>query len=275
MLLNKKHIKQFVIFYLLCFLLNYGWLFYNGLLFSSFKPVFFLNRLDFTFNIEMLTNLQHALINSKSLCICFDSIFLLLPFLLAYCSIKEKKWLPLIACSTGVFNIFYTLFLSSMTFITPANFIAWILVPLVFCVTGIKSFYYNLHTIRILFILMFFSAALWKIWGGGVYNSEEMAGILLRQHANLLVSNPASAYAQFIYCLVRHKAFLNCCYLLGFLAEFSFVIGLFTNKYDRFLILLFTSFVLFDYVLMQINLFEWMPFMGCFYFSRFLIAEKE
>lgn len=274
MLLNEKHIKQFAGFYLACFLVNYAWFFYYGLLFSSLQPVFFLNKLDFTFSILLFSNLQHALIKSNSLRVAFDLIYLLLPVILVYTCFTNKKVLPFMAILTSVFSLVYSLYFSSVTFMTPPGFAAWTLVPLIFYTTSVKGFYYNFHSLRIVFILLFFSAALWKIYEGGVFNSEGMSSILLFQHVNYLVADAHTLYARFITWLIRHTYITYSFYLLGFFAEFVFITGLFTRKYDRFLILMFCLFLLFDYILMAINLFSWAPFMGCFYFSRFILSER-
>ncbi len=56
-------------------------------------------------------------------------------------------------------------------------------------------------------------------------------------------------------------------YLTAFLFEFAFVIGFFTRKLDRFFIVIFCLFIMFDYLLMGINYFSWLPFLGTLYFS--------
>ena len=157
MLLTEKHIKQFAVYYLICFILCYAWYFYFGLLFSSINPVFFLNRLDVSHNIIMLTNLQHFLLQSKLLRIIFDSTFLLLPVFLVYLVIKKKKGIYVIAIATCIFSIIYSSLFCSMSFVSVEVFAATMFVPIIFCTISVKGFYYRMHCIRIIFILMFFS----------------------------------------------------------------------------------------------------------------------
>jgi hypothetical protein len=52
------------------------------------------------------------------------------------------------------------------------------------------------------------------------------------------------------------------------------VIGLFTRRYDRILLVVFCAFLFADYFLMQIYYFIWLAFTGCFYFSSFSLDEK-
>ena len=272
--LCEKNRKQFAAFYLLCFLVNFSWLWWNELLFSSLKPVFFLNRLDFTHNVLMLTNLQHFLIDKRWLQIVFDVLYALLPLLLWWATRINHSAKTFIAYCTIFFTLVYTSFLSSVTYISNEVFIGFVFIPLVLSARTLKGFYFYLHVIRIIFILIFISAALAKIRTGAIFNEDQMAGILLWQHNTYLVSSPQAWFARGIYFLVQHKALTQCFYILAIFAEMIFVVGLLTKKYDRYMIIVFCLFVAFDYFLMGINYCSWLVFMGCFYFSASSLKDK-
>ena len=216
----------------------------------------------------MLSNIQHWLLKEQWLRLCFDLLYLVLPVLLTILFIKKSRGSRLVAYFTCVFVIIYAVFFSSFTYISIEGYISWILFPVILSCITIQGFYYNLHAVRIIFILMFVSSAILKINSGGVFNSDQMAGILITQHNIYLVSNADDSFTKFIYFLVQHKALSQCLYVLATIAELSFVMGLFTCKFDRLLIIVFCSFLVFDYLIMQINYFTWFVFMGCFYFSR-------
>jgi hypothetical protein len=268
LLLTEKHIKQFAAFYLGCFLLTYAWFAYHGLLFSSVKPVFFLNKLDITHNIFMLTNLQHLLLQHNWLRILLDTCFLLLPLFLTYACIKNKNWQRIIAFVTAAFAIVYCSFLSTMSFVSVENYLACMFIPFIFCSRSVKGFYFSMHTVRLLFIIFFFSAALWKIRTGAVFNMEEMSAILFRQHASYLAIGNRNWYSKLITFFINNQLLSYCFYLFAVVVEFVFIAGLFTKKFDKYLIVAFLLFAVFDYLLMGINYFTWLPFMACFYFSR-------
>ena len=275
MLLTDKQTNQFAFLYVLCFLINGSWFWYNNLLISSIDPIYFINKLDFTRNILMLSNVQHYLINSRWLRIVFDLLYYLLPVLLTIVFIKKVRGRSAIAYITCTFTIVYSLFFSSFTYISMEGYLGWILFPLIFSSYRISSFYYYMHATRIIFILIFVSAAILKIKNGAIFNIDQMGGILLTQHNNYLVSNPNNWFSKFIYFLVQHKAIAQSLFILGTIAELSFILGLFTFKFDRLLIIIFCLFLVFDYFLMQINYFTWMVFMGCFYFSTYKLEEKN
>lgn len=275
MLLSEKHIKQFAFFCLLCFLINYSWFWFNGLLFSSVNPVFFLNRLDFTRNIFMLGNLQHFIINYQWLRVCLDVTYLALPIVLTIAVIINFKGKAIIAFCTIAFTMVYAIFFSAFTYISIEGYISWILVPLILSARTTKGFYYYLHAIRILFILFFVSAAIAKIRSGVIFNTEQMAAILLKQHNIYLVSNPADWFTKSINFIVEHKAIGCIIFVCGTIAELLFATGFFTRRFDSYLIWVFCIFLAGDLFLMRINYFTWMVFMGCFYFSSFSLQDER
>lgn len=275
MLLSEKHIKQFACFYLLCFLINYGWFWFNGLLFSSVNPVFFLNRLDLTRNIFMLGNLQHFIINYQWLRICLDVTYLVLPVILTVTVLVNFKGNAIIAFCTIAFTLVYAIFFSAFTYISIEGYISWILVPLILSARTTKGFYYYLHAIRILFILFFVSAAIAKIRSGVIFNTEQMAAILLKQHNIYLVSNPDDWFTKSINFIVEHRAIGYIFFVCGTIAELLFATCFFTRRFDGYLIWVFCIFLAGDLFLMRINYFTWMVFMGCFYYSSFSLQEER
>jgi hypothetical protein len=273
LLLINKHIKQFVLFYLFCFLLSSLWFFYNGLFFSALQPVFFLNKLDITRNIILLSNIQNLLIKSSFLRLSLDVIYVFLPVLLAAAVVKNYRIKNLLVISTSVFSLLYGILFSGVSYISIEGYFGWILLPLVFLGNGVQGFYFGLNCVRFIFILTFCSTAIWKLHNGGFFNIEEMAGILLQQHKAYLISSKGDWFTGFIYYLVQHKALAYSLYLSATILELLFVIGLFTKKMDKYLIIVFCAFVFFDFFLMRINYFGWGAFMGCFYFSKFSLQK--
>ena len=261
--------------YLVWFVIYYAWMFSTGLLFSQVQPVFFLNRLDITGNILMLGNLQHKLINSQGLRIIFDILYLLLPCLLTFSYYNKSKAVPYVAIATSIFSLVYNYFYTLMIFVSPEVLVVWIFVPLVFTTLSIKGFYFRLHTVRFIFLVFFLSSALWKIRAGGIFNTDQMSGVLKSQHAPHLVNNISDWYAGIMSWLINHPAISYILYLFAFLAEFSFIVGFFTTRFDKYLIILFCMFIIGDYFFMEINYCSWLAFLGCLYFSRFKLIESK
>ncbi len=269
MFLSSIHRKKIAAFYFICFALCYGWYYLHGLLLHQLSPVFFLNKLDITVNLVLLTNLHTAVINNPVLQVVLDSLYFLLPLSLFISCLAGYKLQYILAIATSAFNLVYAILLSTMSPLSIEGFTGWIMLPLVFAFKNERSFYFILQTMRYFFLLIFFSAALWKIRAGGIFNTEQMSAILLKQHAAYLVGSTGEWYVGFINYLVSHKILSYCLYLAAALAEFVFIIGFFTKKYDRLLIIIFLAFALFDYFLMGINYFSWSAFLSCLWFSSY------
>ena len=272
-MLSEKHIRGFAVYYLVCFLANFLWLFFHGLLPSQVQPIFTFLHHDVTGVLLLQTRLPHLFITYHWLPLVFDLFLLLLQFLLFYASYNEKKWTGIIAIVTIIFSVIYYYLLAVTGVMSVEMFIAFMLVPLIFISSSLKGKYFALHSVRLLFIIFFFSTALWKLRTGAIFNPDQMSGILIKQHADILASTPLNWYSRSIRFLIMHQSLSYCLYLFGFLLEFGFVIGFFTKQYDRLLIILFCLFLVFDYMIMGICYIAWMPFLGCLYLSKYTIDE--
>lgn len=249
------------------------WYVYHGLAFSLYQPVLFLAKADLTGHLIMGTGLQHALIGSPQLRIIFDLLYFLLPFLMAFTFIKKYRVAVFIAWFSILFNTLYVYLFSMMTFVSIEPLVTWILMPLLFTGRSIPSFYFKMHAIRILFILFFASAGLWKLRTGEAFNPGEMSGILASQHAAILASGQNDLFIRLLGFLIDHPRISWCMYLLVIAGELFFLAGLFTKRFDRALVIILVLFIVSDYFLMNINYFSWLPFALCFYYSRYQLPE--
>ncbi len=267
-LLTDKHICRLALFYLGCFLWYMGWCAYYGLTFTQLQPVFFLNKTDLTGNLLMLSGLQHKLTADQATRSLFDLVYISLPVFLTLGVYRKWKATALLAALTSIFSIVYNYFFSIMSFVSIEVTIGWMLIPLLFINTRPSHFYYLLHSIRLLFIIFFLSAAFWKVRAGGIFNTEQMSAILSRQHIQYL-SGARDSFGRLLDFLIDHPALSYWLYFSAFFAELFFAIGLFTRRRDRVLIVLFCLFALINFILMEINYFTWLPLAATLYYSRF------
>ena len=251
------------------------WYVAHGISFNQVKPLFFNAGPDITGHLIFGTGLQHSLLQHGWLRLVMDLLFFLLSPFLVYCFIKRKRGVAFLACFSIIFNILYIYLLSAMSFVSKEPFIAWMLMPVLFTKNNTTSFYFKLNALRILFILFFASAGIWKLRGGGAFDMETMSGILVRQHSIALAAGAHNFLLFIVRFLIEHPAISFIIYWLVILAEIFFFIGLFTKRFDRLLIIILVLFICFDYVLMQINYFSWLPFALLFYYSRYGLAAYQ
>lgn len=182
---------------------------------------------------------------------------------------------PLLAILTAVFNLVYGILLTSTSPLSIEGYSGWMMLPIILAFRSDVSFYYALQTMRYFFLLIFFSAAIWKIRTGAIFNVEQMSAILVNQHAAYLVAEPNAWFSNVVKYLVTHRQLSYIIYLLATLSEFIFIVGFFTKRYDKLLIIVFVLFVLLDYFLMSINYFSWTAFLACLWLSKYKCPSTD
>lgn len=205
----------------------------------------------------MYTGVHKFFIENKLACTIADILLVLLPVVYTILHFTNRikartvcGWLILI------FNWVYV----HCYVIYPSNsiegHIGWILFPLVLIWQQMINVSFALHFIRYVFLFFFASAGIWKIRNGGVFNIDEMSGILLFQHTPLLVTNPGLYLSKMYYWLINHPGISYFLYLGATLMELFFLVGFFTKKLDKILLCMFFVFLVSDIVVMQIKYWE-------------------
>ncbi len=269
MSINQLHRRNIIAWYCIIFyaLMLFKW--WSGLLLYQIQPALFNTRFDvFTWGF-MQTGIHQRLMMHKAGWYILDGLFYSLPAFYWVADKKLKRLTVMVAVLMLLVNWLYiqcyTLYPSSSI----ESFMAWLLFPVLFITTRLRSFFYVLHCLRFFFLFLLTSAGLWKVVQMGVFNREQMSGVLLYQHKEFLTSSPGYWLSTKFYYLVNHPRVSFLLYLVATLVELSFFIGFFTKKYDRFLLAFFILFLLSDLFLMRIYYWELIPFVLTLLYSKF------
>lgn len=263
-----KQQKQVVLLYLLITILLAGDRYMNGMLLTQVQPAFFVTPMNVTTWGIMYTGIHQLFIESKAACIVADILLVLLPLIYVLLFLAGKaKAVVICGWSILIFNWVY----AQCYVIYPSNsiegHIGWMLFPVVLVCRGLISFSFALHFIRYFFLFFFVSAAIWKIRNGGIFNIDEMSGILLYQHTPFLVTSPASFLTGMYYWLILHPVIGYSLYLAAAIIELFFIAGFFTLRIDRVLLVFFFVFLIADIMVMRIKYFEVLYLAIPFFFS--------
>lgn len=209
----------------------------------------------------MKTGLHQWLIDNKTGWLLFDTLFYSMPLIFFFSNNVYKVGSVATALVMLLVNWMYvqcyTLF--------PSNSIeahsAWLLFPVIFLASNARTFRLLAEALRYFFLFIMVSAGVWKIVTGAVFNADQMSGVLLYQHAELLSTSPGYWQTDMIEWIIEHKAAGFALFLLATFLEISFLIGFFTKKYDHLLVILFLVFLVFDHLLMRIPYYELMPYL--------------
>jgi hypothetical protein len=223
---------------------------------------------DITGLMIQFTGLHLKVMQSNMVCIVLDGLFVLLPSLLCVMVFRTSRGLKEMAVVTFLFHLLYAWLYSTLNIYSIEIFTAFIFTPLVFVSVQRNDFLNQLKVLRLIFLIIFFSTALWKIRAGGIWNHEQMAAILSKQHIALLAYAPDNSFTAFIHLLITHPEWAQCLYWSAFIIEFMMCIGFFTTRFDRWLLAGAILFIGMDYLLMEINYFTWIPMVATLYFTK-------
>ena len=269
MSINELHRKNIVALYCIIFyaLLLFKW--WGGLFLYQLEPVIYQTRFDFFTWQFMQTGLHTWLLNHRGGLYLLDALFYSMPLMYWLLYRKSPLWSTVIAIIMLVINWVYIQCYTLYPTSSIESFIGWLLFPVLFTTTSLRSFYFVLHALRYFFLFLFASAGLWKLVQQGIFNVDQMSGVLLYQHKEFLTSAPDYWLTHFFYWMINHPLVGYLIYVLGTLLELSFLTGFFTRKFDRILLYAFILFLLLDLFLMRIYYWELSPFMITLIYSRY------
>jgi hypothetical protein len=250
-----------LIWLLFYYLILFSFLHDNRLL-SQYQPLFFNYNRDLTELWLIAAGLPRWMIAHPSSFIIADALAFLLPIPLLLTIGKSRRTATL---SGIIFLAYFALYLLVADIFWQVHhepFIILLLLGLAWTTDLPERFYQLLTIARYYFLYIFVSAALWKFARGSVFNGSEMSRILLLHHTDLLTDPCTSLTCRVYRWLIDHPAWSYSLYLCGALVEASFVVGFFTRRWDRLLIVLAIAFVIADLLLMRIP--YWTILIGAF-----------
>jgi|ERR1043165_8731408 hypothetical protein len=106
--------------------------------------------------------------------------------------------------------------------------------------------------VRYYLLYIFVSAALWKIFRGSVFYTEQMSNILKAQQLSLLLQSPDCWRAHFIQYLIANPPVAHWVLIVNVLVQLSFAIAFFTKRFDWLLLALMLVFCVGNYFVMSI-----------------------
>ncbi len=221
-------------------------------LLSQYHPIFFNYNRDFTELALIATGIPRWMINHPFSFGAADALAFLLPLPILLGFGHKRRFFSFFGVIFALFFAFYLLLADIFWQVHHEPFILFFLLALVFTTRRPDRFYLLITGCRYYFLYIFASAAIWKIARGAVFNGEEMSRILLVHHADLLTGTCSSISCRFYQWLILRPALSQLLFIAGALLEASFLIGFFTRRFDRWLILGAAVFVLADLLVMRI-----------------------
>jgi hypothetical protein len=238
-----------------------GFLLDDRLLFQ-YRPIFFNYNRDLTELWLIATGLPRWMIAHPTSFAVADVLAFLLPLPIIRQTLRNRSFSAWPGLVFFVGLALYLLLADIFWQMHHEPFILFLLLALAWTTNRPDRFYTLMKVCRYYFLYAFVSAAIWKLARGAVFNSHEMSRILLLHHTDLLTDDGASFACRTYSWLIVHSVISQGLYIGATLLEASFILGFFTRRCDRLLIVLAILFVIANLLLMRIP--YWPILLGVF-----------
>ncbi len=212
------------------------------------QPVLHNVNFDFTVAVFMISGLPEFLSHNTAANWTFSILLLLLPLLSFFKS--QARW-PIILFSLVffIYKLFNNLYVTHQQHYL--NF-AWFITLPFFARSG-KGFDLLWQGIRYYACWFYVTAFLLKIINGGFFQEEFGALTIKTQMGNYIFAHPHAVQTYLYTYLLQHPFWLHAGTKLTLLLEGVFVIGFFTRKYDKWLVL--AGFLIFAFTAFSTDVF--------------------
>lgn len=126
-----------------------------------------------------------------------------------------------------------------------------------------KMFNLAFKGVRYYACFIFASAALWKIWRGSVFYHGHFANTIQADHASFLHQESGITKA-IMELIIQYPSIGDVLFGVVTLIQLSFIVGFFTYKFDKWLLMLLVVFVLGNYVVFNLGSWELLILGICF-----------
>ena len=112
-----------------------------------------------------------------------------------------------------------------------------LLIPIPFLFRSNITFSLVWQALRYYTLFIYSSSFLWKVFRLSFLQNDHGILILKNNLTSYLFYNPNTGLSSCYMWLLQHPSWANAMYILGFVLEGTFIVGFFTNRYDKYLLL--------------------------------------
>lgn len=255
--MNRQLLTR-LIFTVYLILLIYKY-FNNSLLGQQLSPLFTYPGMNFSYWIFLLSGINNWFFNHP-LALCFIN-FLLFASCLGLI-IKPKLNYLAVVFSMSIW-IYYFLFIQITSYQSFAIGFLFPCIPFMF--KDNNKFELIFEGGRYFLCGLYGIGGFLKIFNGGIAQVDHLSSSIKITVPDFMMQNPNHIKTYIMEFLIQYEYFSFFLYLIVVLLEASFMIGFFTKKYDKFLLLLFFVFHLSNAFIMDI------PFLNHLIIATFLL----
>jgi hypothetical protein len=223
-------IKRSVIIFILSFYL-FRW--YSHLLPYHYSGATMV-RINYNLYMHLyrLLEFDYIITHSKIVAIVFTLLLFFVPIVL-FIKINSKFWSILFIILNFVYNLIYTTHINYALHYLEG----FVILSLIFLTYTNVKFNLVWQGLRLFICLTYFIAFVWKFVNGAFFQIDYGEAVFKKNLATYMFLNPDSYMTSIYYYFLQHPLLLNLGTYVCFLMEGVLIIGLFTKKYDKYLII--------------------------------------
>jgi hypothetical protein len=227
---NRQHTCLASIFYGFCFLIAVKSYFDYVLLHQLHTPVIWDGGVDLLTYLGLTSGVFKSITGNQWLCYSFDTALLILPLVLVFQ--PQRRLLAMLNFSIWlVYFLIYNLYGTHQTHALTGL----LLVHIPFLFYQKPSFHWLWNGVRYYTLWIMSSAAAWKIIRGTAFHPQQGKNIYLQNQTGAIIESGITPLQSF---LLSNEWLLNLSFPLGVILEGLFMVGFFTKRFDRLLVIL-------------------------------------
>lgn len=205
---------------------------------------------DNSFWLYLVSGVHDALLHHPTIGTAFD--VLITTSCLICILVPEQRWFTWITV-IGIWIIY-------LCFCTVAGKhyaqIGFLLMPVAFLASSPARFSLTWDMVRYWICILYGTAGLYKIYYGGFAASDNLSPILMQMNADWFYLHPTGAQASVLRFLIDHPTLAQSFYRLTVVIDLLAFVGLFTRKFDRWILVGLVAFHLANWGLNHISFVE-------------------
>jgi hypothetical protein len=213
-----------------CIIMIFCYYYYANLFVSQIglNPILY-QEIDPSYWLLMILRIPEFVAGNKTISFVFD-LTLFLSAVISFIK-PEQVW------SVRIFYLFYFLYFMLFNLLAGHHYanVGILVAGFSFLFTDNK-FPLLLACSRYYFLFIFTSAALWKLWRGSLFHTEQLVSILQGKNAATIINSDFSLTAQLAFFIGTHPGLAVVCWVFMGVLEFTFVIGFFSYRHDSILL---------------------------------------
>ncbi len=271
--LSQYH--NYLIYYCILFLAFYLFRFFDDLTITQLSQPYFYEPHEDPFAwLFIASGIPEFVVSNVWLSLGLDVLVPTLVIAILWYAYRREKPFKLLFLHLILFS-FYLFVVFSYPSLSIKKFLGLALLPLLFLAKGEKAYKFLFQVFRYYVLFIFSSSALWKLFRGSVFQENQFVHILQKQHIDQFHFFPDHIVSIIASYIIDKPALATLLFLSAVVLQLLFCIGFFSRRWDRFLALLLLVFVLFDFLFMRIEYWEFLVFLPLFFSAEDGTFEKD